>query len=67
MSDGGVQNEQLANENTFNAGFMSRNGTQTDTVSKIDLLNADAPSGPTQTNIQRLMNSLASMTRLITL
>lgn len=62
MADGGVSNGQLANQTTFNNGFMSRNGTQTDTTSKVDLINADAASGASVVNTQREVNSLNAYT-----
>lgn len=56
----GVVNGQLANQTSFNDGFMSRKD-DTNTVGKVDLLNVlDAASGPTFLNIQRIVNSLAS-------
>jgi hypothetical protein len=56
-----VSNGQLANETTFNTGLMSRTD-DTSTVGKLDLLNSDALSGGTISNIQRLLNALASYT-----
>lgn len=55
-----VTNGELANQNTFNTSFMSRE-VDTDTVGKVDLLNPAAPSGPSVLNIQRFANSIASM------
>lgn len=55
----GVSNGQLANENTFNSGFMSRKD-DTDTVGKVDLKNEDVLSGAQIFNIQKNINALAS-------
>jgi hypothetical protein len=56
----GVVNGQLANQTSFNDGFMSRKD-DTNTIGKIDLLNVlDTASGPTMLNIQRIVNSIAS-------
>ena len=60
MSDGGVLNGQLANETNFNQAFLPRNGTQSDTVAKIDFVNNDVASGAHVLNIQRNINSIAS-------
>jgi len=57
---GGVSNGQYANEDSFNDAFMARNG-DTDTIGKVDLLNADAASGSTISNLQRAVNSLCSV------
>ena len=54
-----VSNGQLANQTTFNSSFMSRE-IDTDTVGKVDLLNADSLSGASLINTQRIINSLAS-------
>ena len=51
----GVTDGQLANENTFNSGFMSRKD-DTDTIGKVDLNNADSLSGSAITNIQKNIN-----------
>lgn len=60
MSGEGVLNGQLANQTSFNQAFLARNGTQTDTIAKVDLNNGDAPSGSAIINLQRNINSLAS-------
>lgn len=55
-----VSNGQLANQNTFNNGFVSRT-SDTSTAGKLDLINADsAVSGPSIVNSQREHNSIAS-------
>lgn len=54
-----VSNGQLANQTTFNSSFMSRE-IDTDTVGKVDLLNADSLSGASVINSQRVINSIAS-------
>lgn len=53
-----VTNGQLADQNTFNNAFLSRT-VDTSTIGRVDLLSANAASGPTMSDIQRLMNSLA--------
>jgi len=60
MSLGGVNNGQLANETTFNDSFLTRNGDNTDTVAKVDLLNAAVDSGSSVVNVQKNINSIAS-------
>jgi len=55
----GVTNGQLANQNTFNSGFLSRKD-DTDTIGKVDLNNADPLSGAAIVNIQKNINALAS-------
>lgn len=60
-----VQNGQLANETTFNTRLMSRTA-DTSTVGRVDLANANALSGASMLNIQRLMNSLASVLGMTT-
>lgn len=57
----GVTNNQLANQDTFNAAFVSRN-SDTDTSGKLDLQNTDTVSGADVTNLQREVNSLNSFT-----
>jgi hypothetical protein len=54
-----VQNNQLANETTFNTRLMSRT-VDTSTLGRVDLLNALAVSGPNVLNVQRNINALAS-------
>ena len=54
-----VSNGQQANETTFNEAFVSKT-TDSTTVGKIDLNNADAASGTQITNAQRQHNSIAS-------
>lgn len=55
----GVSNGQLANETTFDAAFIARNG-DSNTVGKLDLNNALTESGADIANIQRLLNQYAS-------
>lgn len=57
----GVSDGQLANQTTFNNGFMARN-TDTSTTGKVDLKNTDALSGAEIDNIQREMNAAESFT-----
>lgn len=52
-----VSNGQIADENTFNDSFLSRTATNTDTIAKVDLKNADAASGANVINAQREINS----------
>lgn len=61
MSGHGVSDGQLANETTFNSGFISRN-SDSDTVAKLDLLNqtVDPASGADIVNLQKNVNALAS-------
>lgn len=59
-SPAGVSDGQLANENTFDTAFIARNG-DSDTLGKLDLKNVEAVSGPNVLNIQRVMNSFASI------
>lgn len=54
-----VSNGQLANQNTFNTSFMSRE-VDTDTVGKVDLLNPEVASGASVINSQRFINAVAS-------
>lgn len=56
---GGVQNNQVANETTFNNAFMKENG-DTGTIGKVDLNDADVVSGGAITNLQRNINSIFS-------
>ena len=56
---GGVQNQQPANENTFNDAFMKENG-DTGTTGKVQLNNADAVSGTAISNVQRELNAVWS-------
>lgn len=57
-----VSDGQSVNAAISNAAFVSRTAN-TDTTGKVDLLNtSDAASGSTITNIQRLLNGLASFT-----
>ena len=51
-----VSNGQPANQSTFNTAFVSRTAAQTDTASKLDLLNTDTASGPSITNVQATLN-----------
>lgn len=54
-----VSDGENANASNFNSAFMSRE-INTDTVGQLGLLNVDAASGTTITNLQRQLNSLAS-------
>jgi len=56
-----VSNSQLANQTTFNTGFVSRTADD-NTTGKKDLQNADSASGPDVINAQREINSLNSFT-----
>jgi len=60
-----VSNGELANQNTFNTSFCSREN-DTNTVGKFDLQNAAAVSGPDLINLQRIINSIASAMGLST-
>lgn len=55
----GVQDNQVANEGTFNNAFMKENG-DTGTIGKMDLNNADSASGTAIINVQRQLNSILS-------
>jgi hypothetical protein len=61
MSGNGVSDGQIANQTTFNGGFISRN-SDSDTVAKLDLLNngSDPLSGTDIVNLQKNINALAS-------
>ena len=61
MATNGVANGQLANQTTFNNGFVSRGG-DTDTLGKLDLINTDPLSGPSVINTQKEINSLDNYT-----
>ena len=54
----GVSDGQYADEDSFNAAFMTRNG-DTDTVGKVALNNDDAGSGAHVANTQKFLNQLA--------
>lgn len=56
-----VSNGQIANETTFNNAFLSRL-EDTDTVGTLDLLNAEAESGDSLFNLQRIIRSLLGFT-----
>lgn len=51
-----VVNGQLANQTTFNNGFMSRTAPTTQTVSKVALENPDVESGANINNAQKAIN-----------
>lgn len=60
MAGNGVSDGNLANETTFNGGFISRN-SPSDTISTLDLLhNAPLVSGSYIYNLQRNINQLFS-------
>lgn len=60
-----VSNGQLANQNTFNTYLMSRT-SDTDAKGRLDLINILASSGASVLNIQKVINSIASMLGMTT-
>jgi len=55
----GVLDGQLANQETFNAAFLARNG-DSDTIGRVDLLSDQVSSGGHVHDIQRNINSICS-------
>ncbi len=61
----GLSDGQDAGQSTFNDAFMSRNGTNTDTTAKVDLLNSDSDSiTDLQSVVNQLLEDVAAVTFL---